>query len=56
MDGQFAVPGGQPVPEVVVGRKLDGLLWCDQQNIYGRAAVHAEVAFGAICLLEAVQH
>ena len=32
-DGQAAVLLGQLVPEVVVGRQLDGLLGSDQQDV-----------------------
>ena len=35
--------GGELVPEVIVGSKLDGLLWGDQQDVHSAPSVHAKV-------------
>ena len=43
------------VAEEVVGRQLDGLLRRDEHDVDRRAAVHAEVALGAVRLPETVQ-
>ena len=35
--------GGELVPEVIVGSKLDRLLWSDQQDVHPAPPVHAKV-------------
>lgn len=47
---------GQVVSEEVVGRQLDRLLGRNQQDVYGRTPVHAEVALRAVRLPEAIEH
>lgn len=46
---------GQMVSEKIVGSQFDRFFWCDQQNVDSRTAIHPEISFGSIGLLETVE-
>jgi len=55
-DWQSAIRPCELVPEVIIGSKLDRLLWSDQQDVHPAPSVHAKVTLCSVSFPEAIRH